>query len=133
MSMKMGELAGGDRRPNRTGGGAEFGPTWASVSHWGMWRWWELVEGYLSVAVRNWTTVAARTEPAGWLHGGRRMAVAPRDRDAEASAEILRCRVDVQAVNGCPQAELGSRGVALETTIAVVDEARREDSAACGV
>ena len=56
----------------------------------------------VSVAVRNWTTVAARTEPAGWLHGGRRRAVAPRDRDAEASAKVLRRCVDAQAVNGCP-------------------------------
>ena len=39
----------------------------------------------VSVAVRNWTTLAARTEPAGCLHGDRRKPVAPRDRDAEAS------------------------------------------------
>ena len=40
---------GGDRRSKRTGGGAEFGPTWSSMSHWGLWRRWEPVEGYLAL------------------------------------------------------------------------------------
>jgi hypothetical protein len=39
----------GDRCSKRTGGGAEFGPTWSSVSHWGVWRRWEPVEGYLAL------------------------------------------------------------------------------------
>ena len=39
----------GDRRPKRTGGGAEFGPTWSSVRHRGRWQGWGLVEGHLAL------------------------------------------------------------------------------------
>ena len=48
----------------------------------------------LSVPVRNWTTVAVRTEPAGCRHEGRRRPIARRNQDAAVSGQTLGCHVD---------------------------------------
>jgi len=47
--MRAQRFLRGDRRLKRTGGGAEFGPTWLSGSHPGRWRRRVPVEGYLGL------------------------------------------------------------------------------------
>ena len=65
--------------------------------------------------------VAARTEPVKYLPGGpgRPRGCKPRDRDAEASAEVFGRGMDWEVLGRRPQVELASGGMALEAAVAM--------------